>query len=399
MSKKQIRISQDEIRKLVRESIQDKLNGVFSTDDPKAAEAVRNDFDPYELYYGEDDGTRRSKETFANLIDKRANGEDAELGLPNYDRFQMKDDFDSSKEEAEMYEKNPEGEENLYIGDPDLEEPDEEEPYQIYEGKRVRMNESGLRNFISYSVSKLLKEAMGKDLYYGDEYDGYEESPYGNDSSVIDFDPEDDEDMDMAFESVLAESEFAGNINPEMLNGVWPVMVKIYYSRRKEEGGDTGEWIENTNVDDWKADLSHVPEEFKPFVEKVIANYFEGGFFNSESLNENMGTLTHFGKKESEEAAEKYPNPYKDLTWDEYCDAKRQERLQDKTSEDMEDDDNLGIKAHFATREKPEIDPEKESHMFDDEYWQDKSGIQLTGDELREMVKRTVTNVLKEIAQ
>lgn len=249
MSKKQIKITQDDLRKLVRESIQDKLNGVFSTDDPKAADAVRNDFDAYDAYYGEGSGTKKNREDLANLIDKRANGEDAELDLPNYNRFEMDDELGDRKEEAEMYEKNPEGEENLLVGDPNLEEPDIE-PYEMYEDKQVRLNEAQLREFVSYSVSRLLKEAL------------------------------------------------------------------------EEEKG-------------------------------------------------NKGTLTHFGKKESEEAAKRYPNPYKKdgkfLPYDEYCEKKKEERMKDKEKEDKKEDKkpNKAVTVHFSTKDLQEMVSKALNEVFD----------------------------------
>lgn len=370
MSKKQIKITQDDLRKLVRESIQDKLNGVFSTDDPKAAEAVRNDFDPYDFYYGEDDSTRRSKETLANLIDKRANGEDAELDLPNRGfvrggSAEMIRDAEPNKEESELYNK-PFGDfddtENQWESDPDLEEPEDEE--EIYEGRQVRLKEGQLREFVSYSVSRLLREAFGRELMHNGDFDGYAESKYGQNSTIIEFDPMDDDDMEAAFESVLAEPEYAGKINPETLDNVWPIKVKVSFSNSREEGGDDGEWLENTEVDDWNIDMSRVPEEFKEIVFKVIENYFNGGYFSPNDMlseEENKGILTHFGKKESEEAAKRYPNPYKKdgkfLPYDEYCEKKKEERMKDKEKEDKKEDKkpNKAITVHFSAKDLQEM--------------------------------------------
>ena len=51
--------------------------------------------------------------------------------------------------------------ENLWQGDDELEEPDEE----INERRQIRLSEGQLREFVSYSVARLLKEAVGRDIY------------------------------------------------------------------------------------------------------------------------------------------------------------------------------------------------------------------------------------------
>ena len=85
------------------------LGGVFSTDDPKAAAAVRSDTDFYDDWYGESWSSRKGREDLSNLIDKRAKGEDAELGLKNYpdsisrDRQMEKDVLDNEKAESDRY--------------------------------------------------------------------------------------------------------------------------------------------------------------------------------------------------------------------------------------------------------------------------------------------------------
>ena len=65
----------------------------------------------------------------------------------------------------------------------------------------------------------------------------------------------------------------------------------------------------------------------------------------------NLGTTVHFGKKESEKAADRHTNPYKGMTWDEYCEAKRKERGEDKERKKKESykdkKKNLGTTIHF----------------------------------------------------
>jgi hypothetical protein len=111
------------------------LGGVFSTDDPKAAKAVRDDTDDYDDWYGESWSSKKGREDLSNLIDKRSRGEDAELELGNYpdsavrDRQMEKDVLDNEKADSDRYDK-PFGDlddtENLWSGDPDLESDDDE---------------------------------------------------------------------------------------------------------------------------------------------------------------------------------------------------------------------------------------------------------------------------------
>ena len=65
----------------------------------------------------------------------------------------------------------------------------------------------------------------------------------------------------------------------------------------------------------------------------------------------NLGTTVHFGKKESEKAADRHTNPYKGMTWDEYCETKRKEHGEDKERKKKESykdkKKNLGTTIHF----------------------------------------------------
>ena len=133
------RLLKNYIKNLVRESIGEAikgsdLGGVFSTDDPKAAKAVKDDEGYDDFLYPEDWKTRKNREDLANLIDKRSRGEDAELELDNYlgtpSDWQMEKDYQDEKDESDRYEK-PFGDfdsdiENLWSGDPDLESADDE---------------------------------------------------------------------------------------------------------------------------------------------------------------------------------------------------------------------------------------------------------------------------------
>ena len=193
---------------------------------------------------------------------------------------------------------------------------------------QIRLNETQLREFVSYSVARILREMK-----------------YGSDVIELEFDPENDENMRDAYESVLEEPEFQ-HINPEELDGVWPVNVKAWYTTERGEGGDRGEMVDSAEIDDFNWDDSTVPEELHEFVDAVIRNFFEGGYFSEDDILDynsvNNGLfegdghkmpqlLTHFGKKEMDSAAERlHRNPDKDLTWDEYKEKRRKEAEDDR---------------------------------------------------------------------
>lgn len=142
------------------------LGGVFSTDDPKAAAAVRGDTDDYDDWYGESWSSRKGREDLSNLIDKRSRGEDAELELDNYpdslsrDRQMEKDTLDNEKAESDRYDR-PFGDlddtENLWSGDPDLEgDDDDEEIAGINELRRLA------ESYARQSVKQILSEGKKK---------------------------------------------------------------------------------------------------------------------------------------------------------------------------------------------------------------------------------------------
>lgn len=137
------------------------LGGVFSTDDPKAAEAIRGDFYDYDDYVD----SKYDRENFANLIDKRSKGEDAELKLHNYpndinkDSRMEKDFLDNEKAESDRYER-PYGDlddiENQWQSDPDMESDDDDEIAGLDELRQLA------ESFARDSVRRILSEGKKK---------------------------------------------------------------------------------------------------------------------------------------------------------------------------------------------------------------------------------------------
>ena len=111
---------------------------------------------------------------------------------------------------------------------------------------------------------------------------------------------------------------------------------------------------------------------------------------------ENRGIMTHFDGKDTF----KPKNPYENMTWDEYCEAKKgdcEEKRPRYDTDYPEGKKNRGIKVHFDGRKHEETpeDKERAKHMFDDDYWVDK--MNLTKEDLAEMVNKSVRLIAERI--
>lgn len=417
MGKKQIKVSADSIRALIREELDSLGNqrypeGVFSTD---SEEGER--YKEISKSYDRPDSDRVLKDGHS-LMDYPATGEpwgDHWHSIWDKDAKRDKlarDEFGDEEEESRMYDENPEGEENLYFGDPDLEQDDDED--DIAGINEVRLNEEGLRNLISYSVAKLLKEAYGKPFYgQNGEFDNFEDSKYGTDSTVI------TPDLDQMLDDLGDNGEGDALVDELDKYGMWPIKVKVHYTTSRGARGDgylQPDDPDTTNVDDWEivGEENITDEQMRDMVHSMVERYMEGFDADNElsNLNEEEFGGDSFARRVSQWSSEhpidhkKNPgitfggkdreprpeNPYEDMTWDEYVEAKRLEA--DKAGDDIPGGDekkpNLGITAHFdgKKREKTPEDLERDDHMFDDEYWADK--MRLTEADIRKMVHECV---------
>lgn len=271
MAKKQIRINQSDIRRMIKEAVDSMgypkvSGGAFSMDSPLGQE-IKDHAQKY-TRPGED---WLDREKWEDTWMSRDDGNDKR------DRFAM-DEFGDEKADSGRFDK-PFGEfddeiENQWDDEPGYaDEPDDDEIAGIDEDRKIKLNEKQLREFVSYSVSRLLKE-------------GY-----------------------------LEEAE-------------------------------------------------------------------------------NRGIMTHFDGNSSFQPE----NPYEDMTWNEYCEAKRGEREEEDSKPEKEPNrTNRGIMTHFdgKGREETPEDKERDEHMFDDNYWANK--MNLSKDELSEIVKRTVKRLTEEM--
>ena len=238
--------------------------------------------------------------------------------------------------------------ENLWQGDDELEEPDEE----INERRQIRLSEGQLREFVSYSVARLLKEAVGRDIYLSNgEYDGYEEDEYGTDSFV--FEPDIDKYLDDSIDF------------PE-----YP-KVKVYYTKSEGMKGDgymQPDDPDTYDLDFWEiVNQNGMPQEVIKATEQYMENDFdlEEEAANHEMMNESrLGEWSPAGfeddvfdsqermMKKSEEPGRNgmkvggfglnkgIPSKYKDengdwLSWEDYCKMKEAERGGDDDLSDV----------------------------------------------------------------
>ena len=420
MSKEQIRLTQNEIRRMISEAIRnyDTLGnpkypeGVFSTDSEEG-EALKDYAKSYEKPEDDDSLMWDKREMKLKDVKDNVTGEkwsDTPNSVWDTDKKLDKlarDEFGDEEKQGQLYDK-PFGDlddaENQWKDEPGYEEDDDEDIAGINEGK-VTLTEEGLRNFISYSVSKLLKEAYGRPFSDGRGGIEYEDSKYGSDSMEIEFNPWEDDSQMEAFQSVIEEAGLQMDMFDDggQFGDIWPISVNVHYTVSQGMKGDydTPDDPDEIEVTGWDADTNDFPPQVGQLVDKALKTYFNDGYFDPEEqigarglYEENLGTTVHFNG----ESSFKPENPYKDMSWDEYCEAKRMEREKDQMkSEKPEEDEkpNIAVTTHFdgEKREKTPEEMEDEKHMLDDDYWVNK--MNLSKDELSEIVKKTVKKIME----
>jgi hypothetical protein len=298
---------------------------------------------------------------------------------------------------------------------------------------QIKLSEENLRNFISYSVSRLLKEGNGFNGFNGrdiigphGEYDGSEGSNYGSSNAEISLYEWMDENENVFNNLVNYVNKENGGKFSQLLNGgespadLFASIVDddftlcVDFTNKQGMKGDG--YLQPDDPDEFTLDkkvlkqpqanqtLQKISDPLqRAFVQAVVAEWPEWvdedyvyDNIVSPALYEerNLGITTHFDGSSSFEPE----NPYENMTWDEYCEAKRRER-EEEASKPKEEPSrtNRGIMAHFDGKKHEETPEEKErnEHMFDDDYWVNK--MNLSKDELSEIVKKTVKRIMEEI--
>ena len=328
--------------------------------------------------------------------------------------------------------------------------------------KQIRLSEEKLRNFISYSVAKLLKEGNGFNGFAGrpiydshGEYDGGEGSNYGSSDVEVPFyewaentsykrinNPNlkygyeysfnQNGPLALLFNSVNKEhgGQFTEILKSE--NDYFDLLSTIYENIGNEditlcvdftysEGMEGDGYMQPDDDDELTIDKSYLkqPETnqalqkidpmYREFMTAVASEWADGWVdedyiydnYIENTLTEarNLGITAHFDGN-SPFQPEK---PYENMTWDEYCEAKRKEREGEEEKNMLHDTDypkekeNRGNKIHFDGKKREETpeDKERAEHMFDDKYWVNK--MNLTKEDLAEMVNKSVRLIAERI--
>lgn len=255
--------------------------------------------------------------------------------------------------------------------------------------RQIKISESKLHDFVSYSVARLLKEAIGRELTYNGDFDGYDEGKYGSGTLKLNFDPYEDDNMKWAVESVIDEGNYP-DLSLDMFleggqyEGIWPIPLQIRYNVSQGLKGDgylqpdDPDEIEVTRWDVLNPRALNVPDGLKRFVSDVLNRFIEEEDIIKEYIDdnemrlneENRGITTHFGSDTKPYKAE---NPYEDMTWDEYKEKKSKEREDDK-------------------RKRDELDARKEANKGNRA-----TTVHFTSKDIEEMVRKAVKNIMESI--
>ena len=276
--KNKIHVSQADIKRLIREAI----DGVFSTDSPEGEH-----YKEISKSYVRPDSDRRLKDGW-ELKDFGTTGEpwkDNDSAIwdtdEKRDRF-ARDEFGEEEKESQMYDENPEGTENQWYDEQGYDPEEIEEPYEMYENrgrKQIKLNETQLREFISYSVARILNEGYGRDITLKNgEYDGYEGSKYGYDEIVIE--PELDKYLVELGDNDEGDA-FIRALDRYIPNGV-KVKVKYNYNKGMKGDGystpddpDECEMLGWEIVDEDKIENRRLKDMLRQMVEEYMDNDFD----------------------------------------------------------------------------------------------------------------------------
>lgn len=298
---------------------------------------------------------------------------------------------------------------------------------------RIKLTEEGLRDFVSYSVARLLKEAYdfpGKEITLSNgESDGFEHSEYGSSNVEVKFTDWMDEAYQEARRLILKVNEENGGKFSEILSqenspedsfyeciaGLPEDAFVVSLNFTYEQGMKGDGYLQPDDEDSLtinKRELKQpnannavrsiqdptvkalVVAVIKEWVDWVDEEYIKEHVMDNSLYEErNLGVTF----RSNGEDTYKPENPYGNMTWDEYVKAKANEHENEKkSSEAPSDGKNLGVTFHSngEGHEKTPEEMEDEKHMFDDNYWVGK--MNLSKEDLAEMIKASVAKILKE---
>ena len=160
--------------------------------------------------------------------------------------------------------------------------------------KQIHLTESQLREFISYSVSRLLREGLGRDIYDwdSDRSYGYEGSRYGRDTMDVELGDSDGGEFDEAVKKIFASYGITDEDDIEqMWTTIFPATVTVSYNVEKgRESGDydTPDSQDEATVEWWE--MSDYPDGLdkrqKEILDRITDYYMRNIFDLQEKLPE-----------------------------------------------------------------------------------------------------------------
>lgn len=156
--------------------------------------------------------------------------------------------------------------------------------------KQIRLSEEGLRKFISYAVTRLLKEGYGREIYgTNGKFYGYEDSKYGRDTMNVEVGSNISDEFEDMFINVLASNGITDEDSVERIFGLFPVNVTVSYD--VTEGRKSGDYMlpddpDEINMGGWKIDRypEGISQEEKKIIDDVVEEYMDTMFDLKEEL-------------------------------------------------------------------------------------------------------------------
>lgn len=250
-------------------------------------------------------------------------------------------------------------------------------------GGQIRLSESQLREFVSYSVARLLRESR------------YLRAPEGDGSFELDFGPYERDGMEEAVNQAMARSGLSEEWLEE--NDPFPVTVRISYGITP--GSDDDQILslpgntDDTELTGWEI-ISPVDPSINGFVREAVGIYLKSADFDLDGELIDKGILRegsdsplkgHFvgGLKPKDGPESKYKKEDGSyLTWDEYVERKRKESEKNKES-DLNPVLRGGKGGSFGGNRKS------------DDKRKDECRVRLTSRDISEMVTEAVEKVIK----
>lgn len=157
-------------------------------------------------------------------------------------------------------------------------------------GKQIRLSEEGLRKFISYAVTRLLKEGYGREIYgTNGKFYGYEDSKYGRDTMNVEVGSNISDEFEDMFINVLSSHGINDEDAVERIFDLFPVTVIVSYDVTK--GRKSGDYMlpddpDEVSVIGWEIERypEGISQEEEKIIDDVVEEYMDTMFDLKEEL-------------------------------------------------------------------------------------------------------------------